>query len=139
MFFFFLGAREAFDSPDLERFARALETTQIRYPGMTLAMMTTLLAVARAPAKVGEFVSVSNIVDRSPKLKYPTIARQLELLGHGHAERPGLGLVDKQTDAADRRRRYVALSTRGKNLLHELDFILTTGLLPDQHVPTTPS
>lgn len=134
MFFFFLGALEEFDSPSLERFAQALETAQNRYPGMTLAMMTTLLAVAQAPAKPGHRVSVSDIVERSTKLKYPTIARQLELLGDGNTDRPGLGLIDKQTDPADRRLRYVALSARGKALLYELDLILTPNLLDDRRL-----
>ena len=121
MFFFFLGAPDRFDSPSLERFAQALETTQFNYPGMTLAMLTTLLAVARAPTGAGDFVSVSDIADRSSMLKYPTIARQLDLLGDGNVTRPGLGLVDKQTDPLDRRLRYVALSSRGRELLYELD------------------
>src|SRR5690554_3992233 len=121
MFFFFLGAPDGFDSPSLERFAQALESTQVNYPGMTLAMLTTLLAVARAPTGSGDFVSVSDIADRSSMLKYPTIARQLELLGDGNVTRPGLGLVDKQTDPLDRRLRYVALSSRGRELLYELD------------------
>lgn len=137
MFFFFLGAPEGFDSPGLERFAQALETTQIHYPGMTLAMLTTLLAVARAPTKAGDFVSVSDIADRSTKLKYPTIARQLELLGDGNVTRPGLRLIDKQTDPLDRRLRYVALSDRGKELLYELDRALNPGLLSDQDHPMT--
>lgn len=124
MFFFFLGASQGFDSPSLERFAQALETTQINYPGMTLAMLTTLLAVARAPTKSGDLVSVSDIADRSSMLKYPTIARQLELLGTGNVTRPGLALVDKQTDPLDRRLRYVALSSRGKKFLYELDLVL---------------
>lgn len=137
MFFFFLGAPEAFDSPSLERFARALETAQNRYPGMTLAMMTTLLTVAQAPAKAGHLVSVSDIVERSTKLKYPTIARQLELLGDGNVTRPGLGLIDKQADPVDRRLRYVALSDRGKELLYELDRALNPGLLSNQDHPMT--
>lgn len=138
MFFFFLGAAEGFDSPGLERFTEALETTQIQYPGMTLAMLTTLLAVARAPTKSGDLVSVSDIADRSARLKYPTIARQLELLGVGNANHPGLGLIDKQIDPLDRRLRYVALSGRGKALLYELDRTLNPGLLSDQAHPMTP-
>lgn len=130
MFFFFLGAPDGFDSPNLERFAQALETTQVSYPSMTLAMLTTLLAVARAPTGSGDFVSVSDIADRSSMLKYPTIARQLELLGDGNVTRPGLGLVDKQSDPLDRRLRYVALSSRGKELLYELDHALTSSLGP---------
>ena len=46
MFFFFSGAREAFDSPELERLAKALETAQTRYPNMTMGMLGTLLRLA---------------------------------------------------------------------------------------------
>ena len=131
MFFFFLGAREAFDSPELERFANALETTQIRYPGMTMPMLATLLRIGMSPVREGDVVSVSDIVARSPGQKYPTIARQLDLLGEGNEKASGLGLVEKQPDLKDRRIRYVAISERGKQLLYELDLILAPALLDD--------
>ncbi|HVY15703.1 MAG TPA: hypothetical protein VHB27_10755 [Rhodopila sp.] len=122
MFFFFLNAREPFDSPELERFGQALETAQIRYPNMTVSMLSTLLRVGLAPAERGSRVSVSDIVEGSPNQKYPTIARQIDLLGE-----TGLGLIDKQSDAEDRRIRYVAVSRKGKLLLQELDLILAPG------------
>lgn len=131
MFFFLLGAREAFDSPELERFANALETAQLRCPGMTMAMLATLLRIGMSPVREGDVVSVSDIVARSPGQKYPTIARQLDLLGTGHGKTSGLGLVEKQADLKDRRVRYVAISKRGKQLLYELDLILAPALLDD--------
>lgn len=129
MFFFFLGAREAIESPELERFARALETAQLRYPGMTMAMLSTLLRIGMTPSQEGDVVSVSDIVTRSPGQKYPTIARQLDLLGAGHSKTTGLGLVEKQADVEDRRIRHVAISEQGKQLLYELDLILAPTLL----------
>lgn len=125
MFFLFLGASEAFDSPELERFAAALEIAQTRYPAMTLSMLTTLLRVGMTPEQAGDYVSVSDIVTHTPVQKYPTIARQIDLLSAGHGKTVGLGLVDKQAGAADGRQRSVAISARGKMLLHELDGILS--------------
>ena len=129
MFFFFLGAREAFDSPELERFARALDTAQTRYPGMTVAMLTALLRIGMMPSREGDVVSISDIVARSPGHKYPTVARQIDLLGDGNDRSPGLGLIEKQTDERDRRIRYVAISERGRQLLYELDLVLAPSLL----------
>jgi DNA-binding MarR family transcriptional regulator len=129
MFFLSFGAREAFDSPQLERFAQALETAQVRYPNLTLGMLSTLFRIGMIPSRPGQLVSISDLVIRSPGQKYPTIARQLDLLGEGHGKTPGLGLIEKQVDADDRRVRYVAISERGKLLLYELDLILAPNLL----------
>ena len=81
------------------------------------------------PSQKGELVSISNVVARSPGQKYPTIARQLDLLGEGNGKVPGLGLIEKQADIDDRRVRYVAVSAKGKLLLYELDLILAPNLL----------
>lgn len=135
MFFFFLGAREAFESPELERFARALEIAQLRCPGMTLGMLSTLLRVGMTPTREGEHVSVSDIVTNSPGQKYPTVARQIDLLGEGNGKSPGPGLIEKRPDPDNRRIRYVAISERGKLLLHELDFILAPKLLDGLRTP----
>jgi len=124
MFFFLLGARELHDSPDLENFAHALEIVQLRYPTLTIGQLSTLLRVGMTPQKPGQNVSVSDIVQRSKGQKYPTIARQLELLGEGTARSPGLGLIEKEPDPNDRRNRWVAISEKGKNLLYEIDLIL---------------
>ena len=129
MFFLFLGAREVFESPELERFAQALETLQRRYPAITLGQLTTLLKVGLAPQREGENVSVSDIVDRSHGQAYPTIARQIDLLGSGAGSNPGLQLIDKAVDPTDRRGRYVAISERGKMLLQELDLILAPEII----------
>lgn len=129
MFFLFLGAREVFESPELERFAQALETIQRRYPAITLGQLTTLLKAGLAPQKEGEFVSVSDIVARSHGQPYPTIARQIDLLGSGTGKNPGLQLIDKAVDPNDRRGRYVAISARGKMLLQELDLILAPDII----------
>lgn len=124
MFFFYFGAREPFDSPALEKFAQALETVQRRYSTLTLGQLSTLMRVGMTPSQVGQHVSVSDIVARSPGQKYPSIARQLDLLGEGAGDSPGLNLIEKTIDPNDRRGRYVAISTKGKDLLYELDFIL---------------
>jgi DNA-binding MarR family transcriptional regulator len=86
---------------------------------MTLSMPSTLLRIGLTPSAKGDTVSVSDVVAQSSNQKYPTIARQIDLLGEA-----GLGLVEKQSDETDRRVRYVAISARGKLLLQELDFIL---------------
>jgi hypothetical protein len=110
------------DSLELERFGQALETAEIRYPNTTVSMLSTLLRVGLAPDEKGSRVSVSDIVERSPNQKY---------LHRRPSDRPagetGLGLIDKQSDAEDRRIRYVAISRKGKLLLQELDLILAPG------------
>ncbi len=129
MFFFFLGARESFDSPELERLARVLEIAQSRHRGMTLSMLTTLLRIGLTPTQEGQLISVSDLVTRFPDQTYSTVARQLDLLGDGTAKSPGPGLVEKQADPSDRRVRHVAISAAGRMLLHELDLALSPGLL----------
>lgn len=124
MFFFFLGAREPFESPHLESFAHALDLVQRRYPEMTIGQLSSFLRVGLAPDDVGQHVSVSDIVDRSPSQGYPTVARQLDQLGDGTTKGPGMGLIDKRPDPADRRNRHVAISRKGKALLQELDMVL---------------
>jgi len=124
VFFFLLGAREPHDSPELENFAHALHIVQLRYPTMTIGQLSTLLRVGMTPKQEGENVSVSDIVAAAPGQKYPTLARQLELLGEGTSRHPGLQLIEKQTDPDDRRNRWVAISEKGKNLLYEIDLIL---------------
>lgn len=129
MFFFFLGAREPFESPGLERFAHALDIVQRRYPAMTMGQLSTLLRVGLAPEGEGQYVSVSDVVAHSPGQKYPTIARQIDQLGDGTDKNPGFGLLEKQSDPEDRRSRYVAISEQGKNLLYELDLILSPDIV----------
>jgi DNA-binding MarR family transcriptional regulator len=129
MFFLFLGAREAFDSPRLDRFALALETARSRYPGLTLSTLSTLFRIGTTPARAGQRVTVSDIAALSPGQTYPTVARQIDILCEGYGSVIGLGLVEKETDPNDRRNRYVAISERGKMLLHELDLILAPDLL----------
>ncbi|MCP8885032.1 hypothetical protein NIM87_16105 [Devosia sp. XJ19-1] len=124
MFFLFLGAREPFDSPQLENVAHALHIVQLRYPTMSLGQLSTLLRVGLVPDREGQFVSVSDVVAHAPGQKYPTIARQIDQLCDGTESRPGLRLLEKQSDPKDRRNRYVAVSERGKNLLYELDLVL---------------
>jgi DNA-binding MarR family transcriptional regulator len=124
MFFFFLGAREPYDSPALERFAHALKIVQLRYPSMTLGQLSTLMNVGMAPHGAGQSVSVSEIVAKSNGQKYPTVARQLDLLADGTDKAPGMKLIEKAVDPEDRRNRYVAVSEQGRNLLYELDLIL---------------
>jgi DNA-binding MarR family transcriptional regulator len=128
MFFFLSGARETLHNPQLERFAQALETAQTRYPNLTLGMLSTLLRIGMSPSRTGEMVSISDLVARYPGQKYPTIARQIDLLGEGNSKVPGLGLIEKQADIDDRRVRYVAVSAKGKLLLHELGLILAPKL-----------
>lgn len=123
MFFFLLGAREPHDSPALENFAHALHIVQLRYPTLTIGQLSTLLRVGMTPKGQGQNVSVSDIAAKGQK--YPTVARQLELLGEGTARIPGLGLIDKEPDPQDRRNRWVAISEKGKNLLYEIDLILS--------------
>jgi DNA-binding MarR family transcriptional regulator len=129
MFFFFLGAREPFDSPELERLAHALHIVQLRCPNLTIGQLSTLLRVGMTPVQQGQNVSVSDIVAGSPGQKYPTIARQLEQLGEGTASNPGLRLIDKEPDPDDRRNRWVAISEKGKMLLYELDLILAPDIV----------
>lgn len=129
MFFFFLGAREPFESPELERLAHALDIVQRRCPALTIGQLSTLLTVGLVPEEQGQFISVSDITDRSPGKKYPTIARQLDLLGEGTAKSPGLKLIEKTVDPEDRRNRFVAISEGGKNLLYELDLILAPDIV----------
>lgn len=129
MFFFFFGGRETYDSPELDRFQSALETVQLRYPTMTVQMLVTLLRVGSSPTKPGDLISVSDIVEKSPGQSYSTIARQLDLLGEGHNRTPGLGLIEKRSDAADRRIRHAAISERGKLFLYEIDANLRPDLL----------
>jgi DNA-binding MarR family transcriptional regulator len=129
MFFLFLGARELFDSPELERLAHALHIVQLRYPTLTLGQLSTLLRVGMAPQTQGQHVSVSDIVARSPGQKYPTIARQIELMGDGTTRHPGLELLEKEEDPNDRRTRWVAISEKGKMLLYELDLILAPDIV----------
>jgi DNA-binding MarR family transcriptional regulator len=129
MFFLFLGAREPFESPELERFAHALDIVQRRCPNLTIGQLSTLLRVGMVPAAEGQFVSVSDIVEHSPGQKYPTIARQLDQLGNGTAKSPGLGLIEKDVDPEDRRNRWVGISERGKLLLYELDLILAPDIV----------
>lgn len=129
MFFFFLGARETLDSPQLERFARALEIIQSRYPNITLGMLSTLFAIGMAPKHEGALISMSDLVEHLPDQKYSTVARQLELLGEGNGRKVGMGLIEKRGDPDDRRTRYVALSDRGRLLLYELDSVLAPDLL----------
>ena len=124
MFFLFLGARESYESPELENFAHALQVVQLRYPEITIGQLLTFLTVGLAPTRVGEDVSVSDIVARSPGQGYPTVSRQIDQLGEGSSSRPGLGLINKAIDPADRRNRHVAISEQGKFLLQELDMIL---------------
>lgn len=121
MFFFFIGARKPFDSPEVERFARAIETIRLRYPNMTLHMLSTLLRVGLIPSKKGEHTSISDIVERYPDQKFATVARQIDLLG----EEAGWGLVEKEPDPDDRRSKRVAISEKGELLVHELDLILS--------------
>ncbi|UYQ73494.1 hypothetical protein OF122_06995 [Pelagibacterium flavum] len=129
MFFFFLGAREPLDSPELERFGRALEVIQTRYPTMTLGMLSTLFAIGMAPKHEGALISMSDLVEHLSEQKYSTVARQLELLGEGNDQKAGMGLIEKRVDPNDRRTRYVALSDGGRHLLYELDAILAPDLL----------
>lgn len=131
MFFLFLGAREVFESPELERFAHALHIVQLRYPGISIGQLSTLLRVGLAPAEQGQYVSVSDIVEQSPGQKYPTIARQLDQLGDGTEKAGGLGLVEKDIDPNDARNRHVAISEKGKNLLYELDLVLAPHIVND--------
>jgi len=128
MFFFFIGAREALDSPELDRFARALETIQARYPSMTMPMLATLLRIGTLPAREGDLATVSDVAARSPGQKYPTIARQIDLLGDGNGRSSGLRLLEKRADDHDGRVRYVAVSERGRQLLQELTVILAPTL-----------
>lgn|SRR5690606_7071982 len=128
MFFFFLGARETLDSPQLERFARALEFIQSRYPNMTLGMLSTLFAIGMAPTHEGALISMSDLVEHLPDQKYSTVARQLELLGEGNGRKAGMGLIEKRQDPDDRRTRYVGLSEGGRHLLYELDSVLAPDL-----------
>lgn len=125
MFFLFLGAREPFDSPELEHFSHALDIVQRRYPALTIGQLSTLLRIGMTPAGLGQSVSVSDVVARSPRQKYPTIARQIDQLGEGTEKSMGLKLVEKDVDPEDRRNRYIAISAQGKQLLYELDLILT--------------
>lgn len=129
MFFFFLGAREPLDSPELERFAHAIEVIQHRYPALTIGQLSTLLRVGMTPSAEGEHISVSDIVERSRDQKYPTVARQLDQLGDGTEKLPGLQLIEKGVDPVDRRNRWVAISERGKTLLYELDLILAPDIV----------
>lgn len=129
MFFFFLGAREPFDSPELERFSHALDIVQRRYPALTIGQLSTLLRIGMTPAEPGQCVSVSDVVARSPGQKYPTVARQIDQLGEGSEKSLGLKLVEKDVDPEDRRNRYVAISEQGKNLLYELDLILAPDIV----------
>jgi len=126
MFFFFLGAQEAFDSPGLDRLAKALDHAQLRYPSLTISMLSMLLRIGMMPKKPGEYISVSDIVAGHPGQKYPTVARQIDLLA-GNDKSPGLGLIEKSVDPKDRRGRFVAISEGGKLLLSELDLILAPG------------
>ena len=66
---------------------------------------------------------------RSPGQNYPTVARQIDLLGAGHGKTTGLGLVEKRAELGDRRIRHVAISAQGKQLLYELDLIPAPTLL----------
>lgn len=125
MFYFFLGARELFDSPELERFAHAINIVQRRYPSMTIGQLSSLLRVGMTPAEEGQNVSVSDIAEQSGGQKYPTLARQLDLLGAGTEKNPGMGLIEKGVAPSDKRTRWVAISQRGKDLLYELDLILS--------------
>ncbi len=125
MFYFFLGAREPFDSPELERFAHAINIVQRRYPALTIGQLSSLLRVGMTPVEKGQNVSVSDIVEHSGGQKYPTIARQLDLLGEGTQKNPGMGLIEKGVAPSDKRTRWVAISERGKDLLYELDLILS--------------
>lgn len=130
MFFFFLGARQVFESLELERFAHALDVVQRRCPGMSLGQLSTLLHIGMAPVREGQCVSVSDIVATTPGQRYSTVARQIDLLGDGAAgSAPGMGLVEKQVDPGDRRTRYVAVSEKGKILLQELDLILSPDIV----------
>ncbi len=129
MFFFFLGAREPFESPELERLAHTLDIIQHRYPLMTIGQLATLLRVGLVPQKEGQYVSVTDIVAHSPGQKYPTVARQIDQLGEGTEKNPGLRLLEKESDPEDRRGRYVAISEQGKNLLYELDLILAPDIV----------
>lgn len=129
MFFFFLGAREPYASPELERFQRALETIQRRYPTVTVPMLTTLLRVGSLPTNPGDTITVSDIVAQSPGQSYSTIARQLDLLGDGTGKAPGLGLIEKRSDDKDRRIRHAAIAEKGRLFLLELDALLTPDLI----------
>lgn len=129
MFFFLMGAREPHESPELERFQRALVLIQSRYPTMTIPMLATLLRVGSLPSQYGDKISVSDVVVRSHAQSYSTIARQLDLLGDGFGKVPGLGLIEKQSDENDRRVRNAAISEKGKIFLYELDSILAPDLV----------
>ncbi|MBJ7578424.1 winged helix-turn-helix transcriptional regulator [Devosia sp. MC532] len=129
MFFFFLGAREPHESQELERFSAALDIVQTRYPNMTLGQLSTLLRVGMTPQNAGENTSVSDIVAKTNGQKYPTVARQLDLLGEGTGQVPGMGLIEKETDPNDRRNRWVGISEKGKTLIYELDLILAPQIL----------
>jgi hypothetical protein len=126
MFFFFIGARQPFDSPELERLHRAIDTIRSRYPSMTLPMLSTLLRIGLVPDDKGQHMSISDIVERFPDQKFPAVARQIDLLG----EVAGLGLVEKQGDPENRRLKSVGISAKGKLLLEELDLILSPAPKP---------
>lgn len=138
MFFFFLGARELYESPELDRFQRALEMIQLRAPTITVQMLATLLRVGNLPTKPGDLITVSDIVAQSPGQSYSTIARQLDLLGDGMGKTAGLGLIEKRSDAKDRRIRHVAISEKGKLFLYELDSILAPDLVERSHQAKLP-
>ena len=126
---FFLGTSKTLHSQPLERFARALDIIQSRYPTMSLSMLSTLFAIGRIPKDGNALISVSGLVEHLPDQKYSTVARQLELLGEGNARKAGMGLVEKRGNPDDRRTRYVALSEGGRHLLYELGSVLAPDLL----------
>ncbi len=139
MFFFFLGAPEAIDSPELDRLAKVLDLAQLRHPSMTLSMMSTLLRISSTPSHEGDYVSVSDLVENSPGQKYATVARQIELLGDGNRKAPGLGLLEKRPDPNDHRNRHIGISQRGKELLLEFDRVLTPDLMGATSSPSAGS
>lgn len=113
---------------DLARFARAIAGVQERYGSMTLGMLTSFLCVAEGGLARGWPISVSDVVQRTGQ-KYPSVARQLDLLGNGFGGKPGLGLVRKHAGTTDRRARLVALTDRGRAWLSELDRLVSSDLV----------
>lgn len=105
----------------MDRLTKALRTVEKALPAMTLGMLTTFLFAAQA--------AISDLALQTGH-SFPTVARQVDLLGEGIAGRPGLGLLAKFPVPEKRSMRYVVLAVRGKVLVDLLSGDLSAAQTP---------
>lgn len=102
---------------DTERLLRAMTVLgELMEPRMTWLQGMAFLQVALADTR-GEEMDLKKLGDRM-NLPSSTITRLAQGLGEwDRMQKPGMKVVEERMDLADRRRRFITLSAKGKRVL----------------------